>query len=268
MSWPDLCISIHALREEGDPGVRLHFGRSDHISIHALREEGDWSRSSPCTARRYFYPRPPRGGRPPGRSGCNGDIKISIHALREEGDFLPNAELTADGEFLSTPSARRATQVRRDQWRVQMYFYPRPPRGGRPDVVIQPQLVHSISIHALREEGDRKCAWSRTSSGAFLSTPSARRATPFGEQLGDDIVISIHALREEGDLTSILLRFWGAISIHALREEGDGAGDSCGLTGLLFLSTPSARRATPPPRVKGRKKTHISIHALREEGDN
>ena len=36
----DIEISIHALREEGDPRTR---GRSEQrfISIHALREEGD-----------------------------------------------------------------------------------------------------------------------------------------------------------------------------------------------------------------------------------
>ena len=34
----------------------------------------------------------------------------------------------------------------------------------------------------------------------------------------------------------------------------------------IFLSTPSARRATPRPRLYGQR-LHISIHALREEGD-
>ena len=56
-------ISIHALREEGDPcgqcvvvvGV---------ISIHALREEGDASASGSNLSQLVnFYPRPPRGGR-------------------------------------------------------------------------------------------------------------------------------------------------------------------------------------------------------------
>ena len=56
--------------------------------------------------------------------------------------------------------------------------------------------------------------------------------------------ISIHALREEGDPLDILERQLQInISIHALREEGD-------LVTLVlsadrvFLSTPSARRAT------------------------
>ena len=81
----------------------------DHqISIHALREEGDHSPASSAPMALYFYPRPPRGGRP-GCTTADGNAEvISIHALREEGD----------------PPARR-------WWRCRGYFYPRPPRGGR-----------------------------------------------------------------------------------------------------------------------------------------
>ena len=39
------------------------------------------------------------------------------------------------------------------------------------------------------------------------------------------------------------------------------------LDGYLFLSTPSARRATPATILTGTTRTPISIHALREEGD-
>ena len=56
-----------------------------------------------------------------------------------------------------------------------------------------------ISIHALREEGDRRTASSTTPLPAFLSTPSARRATQMGFREPDRPPISIHALREEGD---------------------------------------------------------------------
>ena len=37
------------------------------------------------------------------------DVKISIHALREEGDRDANLQHSWHREFLSTPSARRAT---------------------------------------------------------------------------------------------------------------------------------------------------------------
>ena len=58
------------------------------ISIHALREEGDAGTTISAAKGTYFYPRPPRGGRPgaatPSRTPCS----ISIHALREEGDSV------------------------------------------------------------------------------------------------------------------------------------------------------------------------------------
>ena len=81
---------------------------SQIISIHALREEGDADRD-------VFWV-------------CAG---ISIHALREKGDGQTKRFARYAERFLSTPSARRATQGHAH----------RPGGGG-------------ISIHALREEGD------------------------------------------------------------------------------------------------------------------
>ena len=56
------------------------------------------------------------------------------------------------------------------------------------------------------------------------------------------------------------------ISIHALREEGDTLDGGMVAVRLIFLSTPSARRATCP-RWSAPALPKISIHALREEGD-
>ena len=56
------------------------------------------------------------------------------------------------------------------------------------------------------------------------------------------------------------------ISIHALREEGDLSGQNAPIMQGLFLSTPSARRATNYLN-KFSRPLEISIHALREEGD-
>ncbi len=100
--------------------------------------------------------------------------------------------------FLSTPSARRATVA------------PLPLRG-----------IPDISIHALREEGDQGALACHSTTNhfyprpprggrrylsprkfyslAFLSTPSARRATGLHHDQRRDHFISIHALREEGD---------------------------------------------------------------------
>ena len=141
----------------------------------------------------------------------------------------PSARRATSGElifdcinlFLSTPSARRATKHRQQtgqrrryfyprpprggrpvilrlwQYRLQN-FYPRPPRGGRPDKSYAEQLKDKISIHALREEGD----------GLHHHFHRTRK-------------ISIHALREEGDRATTSPRSNQSISIHALREEGD-----------------------------------------------
>ena len=59
-------------------------------------------------------------------------------------------------------------------------------------------------------------------------------------------MISIHALREEGDLYIPYYNAAGEISIHALREEGDRNLYRFIADFGVFLSTPSARRATCP----------------------
>ena len=58
-----------------------------------------------------------------------------------------------------------------------------------------------------------------------------------------------------------------SISIHALREEGDVWTNSTEVTAFVFLSTPSARRATLGAGCVVCLDA-ISIHALREEGDD
>ena len=122
-----------------------------------------------------FYPRPPRGGR---------------HAVA--------SRLFESQQFLSTPSARRATCFRfwshpdgsisihalreeGDDNDVEKYimaydFYPRPPRGGR-----RPQhnrIYHDLNFYPRPPRGGRPSSVSQASQQAQ---------------------ISIHALREEGD---------------------------------------------------------------------
>ena len=193
---------------------------------------------------RDFYPRPPRGGR-----------------------RIPGAAPADGRQFLSTPSARRATV---DLQRVKphaKHFYPRPPRGGR---------LRSHKRYPCPEQNfyPRPPRGGRPPAGVlarwsirFLSTPSARRATPVIPGSPPGLSISIHALREEGDAAIAARRplsndFYPrpprggrrggrrgnplpeSISIHALREEGDSA-------------CPKSSRSVKM----------ISIHALREEGD-
>ena len=59
-------------------------------------------------------------------------------------------------QFLSTPSARRATVEGDTDEDALIHFYPRPPRGGRQRRAHRPKQRYVISIHALREEGDHR----------------------------------------------------------------------------------------------------------------
>ena len=213
----------------------------------------------------YFYPRPPRGGRPhtspwngnplhfyprPPRGGRRRHLRrvivgadISIHAHRVVGDLRPPLK-----EYCL-----------RD-------FYPRPPRGGR---LFSPFFIFLAVL--------------------FLSTPSARRATCSTGHVAGNGRISIHALREEGDagLCGTAVFFFdfyprpprgGRLIPSYIAEKATiflstpsarratRPRASKSQQGQVFLSTPSARRATPAVpyfRVSG----YISIHALREEGD-
>ena len=155
----------------------------------------------------------------------------------------------------------------RAAWRWARNFYPRPPRGGRR--IVQPfrskpfgflstpsarrattyrkeqPSALTISIHALREEGDRLDTISNISRThfyprpprggrrpeqhyhfaleKFLSTPSARRAT-----------------------LSVLCSHFGCADFYPRPPRG---GRPCvrliRRRAKIFLSTPSARRATP-----------------------
>ena len=282
-------ISIHALREEGDNDVVLIHHDGNLISIHALREEGDFH----STANLLFCP-------------C-----ISIHALREEGDSGRMSRGQRPCTFLSTPSARRATSYFRGRgyitqisihalreegdWIVRhpaqghAHFYPRPPRGGRQgqrdiyasrlaflstpsarratEVLTRSVFTLNISIHALREEGDPLSPGRYTARGNISIHALREEGDLVGISVAAHLVISIHALREEGDKSSRRYSVSTCISIHALREEGDYT---------CFIQVSCNRNFYPRPPRGGRPfpflglsvRYDISIHALREEGDS
>ena len=168
--------------------------------------------------------------------------------------------------FLSTPSARRATSPACTRAVVYANFYPRPPRGGRHSDPEGQHVHYAISIHALREEGDRcedrgragvhisihalreegdgHLYPSATSDAVFLSTPSARRATPCTSK---PFPVHQHFYPRPPR---------GGRQIEFLHDTPS----------VRFLSTPSARRATVWLR-QTQSMGDISIHALREEGD-
>ena len=193
-------ISIHALREEGDDvGVDdvVHIAR--FLSTPSARRATRASSTATSTCS-YFYPRPPRGGR-----------------------LSPSCVYALHWKFLSTPSARRATRsfsASISNWR---YFYPRPPRGGRHGQRLHEGAGAQISIHALREEGDLYAPRTKLQHLYFYPRPP-RGGRP--HNAGDG---AVHVL----------------ISIYALREEGDDVRAGLFCSYGRFLSTPSARRATP-----------------------
>ena len=124
-----------------------------------------------------------------------------------------------------------------------------------------------ISIHALREEGDGNGHICIGRADGFLSTPSARRATRPRLDSSRHIADFYPRPPRGGRLhPRCSPGGWSAISIHALREEGDSAPLPQNICVVVFLSTPSARRATRRVRSFW-DACSISIHALREEGD-
>ena len=192
----------------------------------------------------YFNPRPPRGGR------------RSVLRLRSyrSGNFNPRP-----------PRGGRRSVLRLRSYRSGN-FNPRPPRGGRPIAnILRPFLV-SISIHALREEGDAgKCS---DCSAAHNFNPRPPRGGRLAILLPHAVLmlISIHALREEGDYR---LRFrWSWPQDFNPRPPRGGRPEQQhkASTRKKFQSTPSARRATRSA-LRIRQTACISIHALREEGD-
>ncbi len=130
-----------------------------------------------CCRSVYFYPRPPRGGRLHHSTGQNNWYSNFYPRPPRGGRLELHYFFTHHRKFLSTPSARRATGDAESQSGMDENFYPRPPRGGRPPQLCLFVKRFFISIHALREEGDRNSNHEAGRRNGFLSTPSARRAT-------------------------------------------------------------------------------------------
>ena len=166
-----------------------------------------------------FYPRPPRGGRPLNRRTIMQQVNFYPRPPRG-GRPLNRRTIMQQVNFYPRPP-RGGRPLNRRTIMQQVNFYPRPPRGGRLTVHGPEDLVDAISIHALREEGDRRGPLSGREKCRFLSTPSARRATwsASGAAARPRFLSTPSARRA----TFPVLPAWcpGQISIHALREEGD-----------------------------------------------
>ena len=171
--------------------------------------------------RSNFYPRPPRGGRLQ-TVGIQGlCIQISIHALREEGDLVVRSTRATRTNFYPRPprGGRRQTQT---VAQAPHHFYPRPPRGGRrsfwPQYSRYSQFLSTPSARRATPPLRRYCKKTKR----FLSTPSARRAT----------FPAWHKTYSKSNFYPRPPRGGRLLPLHSL--------DSL----IRFLSTPSARRAT------------------------
>ena len=123
------------------------------ISIHALRVEGDRGLRRQLWTGDDFYPRPPGGGR-----------RLSSLSDAESGAFLSTPSGWRATETLTgllpfsqnfyprPPGGGRLQRLSNPNWSC--YFYPRPPGGGRRGSLQGAIMTHKISIHALRVEGD------------------------------------------------------------------------------------------------------------------
>ena len=169
----------------------------------------------------------------------------SIHALRGEGDKTIRPQKPATIGFQSTPSVGRATTTKILGNVYYANFNPRPPWGGRHRTSDNGQRRRSISIHALRGEGDAFERYVENFATIFQSTPSVGRATP--KPLLPRAVVWNFNPRPP----------WGGRRRLPRRAK----------TARPFQSTPSVGRATPQTE-RYISNVQISIHALRGEGDN
>ncbi len=209
---------------------------------------------NPPISCRYFYPRPPGGGRRRARRWQSATT----------ANFYPRP-----------PGGGRQQGYRRRQQRA-AHFYPRPPGGGRRKTPARPRGLRRISIHALRVEGDKPSIAGGFVLYYFYPRPpgGGRPRLPPGE--GGQLIyfyprppgggrhkaqnsVKSHEhfyprppgggrpRRGRGE------REQTRISIHALRVEGDAQMFPVCFIEDRFLSTPSGWRATSKRTPAGRR---------------
>ena len=105
MSYP---ISIHALREESDPGIWL----SSYVSVIFLStlsvRRATQSHTKKIIKNAFLSTLSVRRATDTHQAEYP-ELSISIHALRVESDLIFIGQLSQTSEFLSTLSVRRAT---------------------------------------------------------------------------------------------------------------------------------------------------------------
>mgnify|MGYP004457927509 FL=1 len=150
-----------------------------------------------------------------------GGIMVSIHALREEGDQRAARGIQPCKRFLSTPSARRATRT-----------------------LTRPEAPEPVSIHALREEGDATPSKNTSQEGCFYPRPPRGGRQKPGK--ARPRLASFYPRPPRGGRLRVdFLTFYPLKGFYPRPPRG---GRPSGIRicheATVFLSTPSARRAT------------------------
>ena len=233
----------------------------------------------------YFYPRPPRGGRREVLGVCLASLFISIHALREEGDQVKNCIISSifnfyprplrggrqeaygliatGAQFLSTPSARRATVLRDTfDYDISISIHALCEEG---DVAGQRRRVRRrISIHALCEEGDVK------TPGLFIYAsnfyPRPLRGGRRQQKAIASLIENFYPRPLRGGRPITFSHRTASCDFYPRPLRG---GRPCQASFVYscqsFLSTPSARRATAKTETKSlfSNKLYNILHEFR-----
>ena len=161
----------------------------DVISIHALREEGDHpSAARSLTSSRFLSTPSARRATPEIAAIENLLRKFLSTPSARRATRIPGQERVGPRNFYPRPPRGGRRAAASSLARLMDDFYPRPPRGGRPRRLVPSEAkiqflstpsarratvqdietgeVIQISIHALREEGDRCSTSTRCSTNA------------------------------------------------------------------------------------------------------
>ena len=176
----------------------------EELSIHALREESDDKGAGAYVPAESFYPRSPRGERQLLEDIESDAVNFlsTLSARRATG--CVDLGLDVSFCFLSTLSARRATEEMSSAFSKGGAFYPRSPRGERPNGGNSPYPTWR-TFYPRSPRGERQPWNGQDWSGAMSFYPRS----PRGERqhlavyAGNNSELSIHALREESDLRQL-----------------------------------------------------------------
>ena len=166
-------------------------------------------------------------------------------------------------QFLSTPSARRATPPQFPLLLLFFDFYPRPLRGGRLPISADSEALKYFYPRPLRG-GRPLVPVFRLLRLLFLSTPSARRATFASSKVPlCSSFLSTPSARRATD--TLLMSAYNSLFLSTPSARRATSLLATASFCCSFLSTPSARRATAKTETKSlfSNKLYNILHEFR-----